>query len=54
MCDSRFICMSVCLCVQLETQSGYISFIDVINSVVNNYINEDKHFACRILLNADR
>ena len=48
------VCMSVCMSVQLETQSGYITFIDVINSVVNNYINEDKHFACRILLKTDR
>ena len=48
------VCMSVCMSVQLETQSGYITFIDVINCVVNKYINEDKLFACRILLKTDR
>ena len=39
---------------QLETQFGINSFIDVINSVVNDYINQDKSFACRVLLNTDR
>jgi len=41
---------NLCLSVQLRNHDGLIRFTDVINSVVNDYINDDKNLACRVLL----